>query len=187
MCNNCAGRTLETSGSEERLDVKTGKLNHWLRVITDAGEDLEPVDAFRYAQIAREMFRLFAQNYVQWSTNSDESADWVINQLVQAARESPRRQAIFKEQIESLKDIGNSSLQPFVDGLEEIDPPEFRRSRANQFFSPLRKAFCAENCRPGSRINRAETFANETFATIGAIQAAARSGSLYFRHPVPSS
>ena len=72
------------------------------------------------------MFRLTAQNYVQYSTISGASADWVINQLIQAARETPRRQAIFKEQIEYVKDIGNSNFQSFVDRIEEIDPPELR-------------------------------------------------------------
>jgi hypothetical protein len=96
----------------------------WMR--GNAGEELDPLDEFRYAQLTREMFRLTAQNYVQYSTISGASADWVINQLIQAARETPRRQAIFKEQIEYVKDIGNSNFQSFVDRIEEIDPPELR-------------------------------------------------------------
>jgi hypothetical protein len=54
----------------------------------NAGDRLEPLEAFRYEQLAKEMFRLTAQNYLQYSTISGESYDRAIEQLIGSSDDS---------------------------------------------------------------------------------------------------
>lgn len=97
----------------------------WMR--GNAGENLAPLEEYRYRQIAAEMFRLTAQNYSQLSTISGESADWVIqNQLAQAASESPHLRAVFIEQLKQLRVTGNPRMQAFLDRVAELDPLDMR-------------------------------------------------------------
>jgi hypothetical protein len=55
-----------------------------------AGEDLTPVESFRYEMLGKEMYRLISQNYRQYTTISGEPADWTIRQLIETMEGRPR-------------------------------------------------------------------------------------------------
>jgi hypothetical protein len=97
----------------------------WLR--GKAGEPLDPVDAHRFELLARQLFMLIAQNYRQFSTMTEEPADWAIQQLAEVARQSPRLKQIFMAELERIDRQGtSSSYAPFNRRVKELDLPEFR-------------------------------------------------------------
>ena len=93
----------------------------WMR--GNAGEPLDALDEYRFEQLGREMYRLIAQNYRQYTTISGEPADWVVEQLVQTARDNPRLRDVFVQQLER-----SAFLDPFRERVLELDPPELRTS-----------------------------------------------------------
>jgi hypothetical protein len=96
----------------------------WMR--GNAGESLDRLEAFRYEQLGREMFRLISQNYRQYSTIDGEPADWTIRQLIGSMRGKPRLKEIFMQQLERDGFTQNS----FRRRIKELDPPELRRQNA---------------------------------------------------------
>ena len=97
----------------------------WLR--GNAGEALDPVDAHRYELLARQLFMLIAQNYRQFSTMTEESADWAILQLADVVRQSPPLKTIFTLELERIDRQGpSSSYASFNRRVKELDLPELR-------------------------------------------------------------
>ena len=92
----------------------------WMR--GNAGEPLEPLDEYRYEQLAQEMFRLISQNYRQHSTISGEPADQYVQQLIDTAQRNPRLKKVF------IEELGRSSLSQNTlrARIKELDPPELR-------------------------------------------------------------
>jgi hypothetical protein len=92
----------------------------WMR--GNAGEPLEPLEEYRYYQLAKEMYKLISQNYRQYSTISGEPADWVVQQLIDTAQRSPRLKKVFIEQ------LGRSSFSQdtFRERVKELNPSELR-------------------------------------------------------------
>ena len=70
----------------------------WMR--GNAGEPLDPLEEFRYKQVAKEKFRLTLQNYRQYSTIDGVPADWAVWQLARDAKGNPRLKAVYMEQLE---------------------------------------------------------------------------------------
>jgi len=99
----------------------------WMR--GNAGAELDALEEFRYRQLAREMYRLTAQNFRQYSTINGAPADWAVYQLASQARDNPRLKAIFMEQLgRSRRSTDNpfDALTDFQTRVRELDPPELR-------------------------------------------------------------
>ena len=97
----------------------------WMR--GNAGEPLDPLEEFRYKQVAKEMYRLSSQNYQQYSTIDGAPADWAIWQLARAANGNPRLKAVIMEQLDRPSRLYSTLNQNFKDRIRELDPPEFRK------------------------------------------------------------
>jgi hypothetical protein len=101
----------------------------WMR--GNSGESLDPLEEYRYGQLAKEMYRLTGQNYRQYSLVDGEPADWAVYQLAQAAKGNARLKAVFLEQLNrpgSQRDTEYPDLQDFVSRIKLLDPPELRPS-----------------------------------------------------------
>ena len=96
----------------------------WMR--GNAGEPLDRLEEFRYKQLAREMYRLIAQNYRQYSTLLGEPADQYIQQLVATVAGRPRLKEVFNEQLNRQE----FSQNVFNVRVKQLDPPEFRATEA---------------------------------------------------------
>ena len=94
----------------------------WMR--GNAGQELDPLETFRYEQLGREMFRLISQNYRQYSTLSGEPADWVVDQLLNTIEGNPRLKEVFVKQIKRESFTQNT----FRNRVIELDPPELNLS-----------------------------------------------------------
>jgi len=98
----------------------------------NSGEPLDELEEYRYELLAKEMFRLIAQNYRQYSTISGEPADWAIRQLIQSAKRSRRLKSVFVEELERVGRQGaSSSYESFSSRIRELDPPELRVPKAD--------------------------------------------------------
>lgn len=91
----------------------------WMR--GNSGEPLDALAEFRFQQLGREMFRLISQNYRQYTTISGEPADWVVEQLIETAKDNPRLRDVFIGQLEQ-----SAFVDPFRERVLELDPPELR-------------------------------------------------------------
>ena len=69
----------------------------WMR--GNAGDHLEPLETYRYEQLAKAMFRLYAQTYLQYSTISGEPYDRAIEQLIGISDGNSRLKQVFIQQL----------------------------------------------------------------------------------------
>ncbi len=86
----------------------------------NAGESLDATEAVRYEHIGREFYRLVSQNYLQNTTLSGESADWAVEQLIDAIEEYPGLKGPIIGQ------LNRSNDSAFKRRIRELDPPELR-------------------------------------------------------------
>jgi hypothetical protein len=93
-----------------------------------AGLDLNPVEAFRYELLGKEMYRLISQNYRQYTTISGEPADWTIRQLIETMEGRPRLRQIFLNELAG----PNYASSEFPNRVKELDPPELRTQQSDR-------------------------------------------------------
>ena len=98
----------------------------WMR--GNAGDHLEPLETFRYEQLAKAMFRLFAQTYLQYSTIAGEPHDRTVEQLIGSSDGILRLRTVFIHQLDQM--TPSSDYYAFKTRIGEIDPPELRRQNS---------------------------------------------------------
>ena len=98
----------------------------WMR--GNAGDHLEPLETYRYEQMAKAMFRLYAQTYIQISTISGESHDQSVELLIGSLDGRSRLRTVFIHQLDQM--TPSSDNYAFKARIDELDPPELWRQNS---------------------------------------------------------